>query len=879
MSPRSESDLSRLRRLAQLIATERGDELTTIHLLAAVHRLGGPGRELLAARRLDEATLMSGARAYDEAPDLLESALGQARDLARRAAVPARAPGLPDAPSGVHVLVALVSNRRHAAYRSLTQSGVDVARLRTAATQIALGLVQPPRSSREETPTAQPAAQRAPRAQQARTASRPPSPSETKPAPEPPRRPRMTGPRRRAVQVPLIPPLRRKHDATQRRARPAADVERTTSDVPPKSDVAPKSEPAPKAGCASDVAPKSDAAPRKRKPKSAKAASPTPKSRRKSKTAPPVDAPSELPAVLTELTRDLTALAAEGMLEPVVAREREIERCLDILAKRHANCALLVGPSGVGKTSLARGLALRLAGTSRRLLELRTSELVAGTAARGSLAERVSLLRRAVVEHDVVLFVDEIHDLLDNDELLTELKDALAQGELPMVATTSPARFAQDIEVDPALARRFTVVEVDEPSVTDAFLMLRKVADGLGDHHAVSMPDEAVALAISWSVRYLPGRALPDKAVGLLDLAGARLARRHDGDDEPEVTPEQVAEVVAEQADVPIERLLESDHDRMLALHRTLAKRVVGHERACERIAAVLRRNAAGLRGPRPIGTFLLLGPTGVGKTETAKALAEALFHAPEAMTRLDMSEYAEPHAIARLLGAPPGYVGHEAGGLLTESVRRRPYQVILLDEIEKAHRDVLQAFLQVFDEGRLTDGRGRTVDFRHTVLVLTSNLGAAEMTTAMNKRPVGFGRTDGAARVQSEGLQEVAVKAARSSLPPELYNRLDEVIFFRPLSRDDVRMVAKRLLAGLGRQLAARGIKLEVESEALDALLDQGGFDPELGARPVRRAIARLVEVPLADLLLRGQLAEGDVALVGAHDGKVVVDAVASAA
>jgi ATP-dependent Clp protease ATP-binding subunit ClpC len=378
-------------------------------------------------------------------------------------------------------------------------------------------------------------------------------------------------------------------------------------------------------------------------------------------------------------------------------------------------------------------------------------------------------------------------------------------------------------------------------------------------------------------MRYLPGRALPDKAIAILDLAGARARRKAGGP--IELGLEHIASVVAEIADVPVERLLETDRERMLSLEKFLADRVVGHGAALARVARVVRRNAAGLRSRRPIGSFLLLGPTGVGKTETAKALAEALFHSPDAMTRLDFSEYAEPHAVARLIGSPPGYVGHDAGGQLTEAVRKRPYQVVLLDEIEKAHRDVLEAFLQVFDEGRLTDGRGRRVDFTNTVIVMTSNLGAAEVAAMREGHKVGFARAQGPSGPAPERLAETMITAARAFLPPELYNRIDEVLCFGPLARTEVAEIARRLLGGLADTLEARGIRLEVEPAVLDALLDAGGFDASLGARPMKRTLERLVENPLAELILRGELDEGSVALVSVDGGEIVVDALGAEA
>jgi ATP-dependent Clp protease ATP-binding subunit ClpC len=364
--------------------------------------------------------------------------------------------------------------------------------------------------------------------------------------------------------------------------------------------------------------------------------------------------------------------------------------------------------------------------------------------------------------------------------------------------------------------------------------------------------------------------------VQVLDLAGARTKRR--GGDA--VGLESVAEVISELAGVPEERLLETDAERLLRLEDLLGNRIVGHRHALERIATVLRRNASGFRSQRPIGTFLLLGPTGVGKTETAKAIAECLFHSADAMTRLDLSEYAESHALSRLVGAPPGYVGYDAGGQLTESVRRRPYQVVLLDEIEKAHRDVLEGFLQVFDEGRLTDGRGRTIDFTNTVILLTSNIGAELSPSAQPRGRIGFGalrRTADERRREIEKYQSDVSDAARKALPPELYNRLDEVLAFAPLSREDVAEVARRILTSLARDLeASRGVKLDASPTAIDALLDQGGFDPEMGARPMRRAIGRLIEAPIAEMILKGELTRGDVAMVDVDDkGTILVDAV----
>jgi ATP-dependent Clp protease ATP-binding subunit ClpC len=806
-TPRSsEPELVALRKLAEELAKGRA-RTTTGHLLAAIASRESGAADLLQERRLDVEVLVKAARVTtDDAADSVTRAIQRAREFA------SRSPGRE--PNAVHLLFALCQERGSAAHRALEQCGADVGKVRAAAMQLAMGLAPPRRHPPVHPPLVVPSL----------SPARPPEPARPS---EPPQSTERVG-------APLTVP------------KPAA---------PPVSPVKPR-----------------------------KVRLHTPASR-PVRQSPASEArftldPKRFPT-LCQIGKNLTLAALRGELDPVVGREDEIERTLDVLAKRHANNPCLVGVAGVGKTSVVRGIALRIAEgrdvatlDDRIVIEIAPASVLAGTAVRGSLAERIGLVKGEVQRSDarIVLFFDEIHALFADggDEGTAELKMALAKGELSCIGATTTDEYRRVIEADAALARRFTPIEVEELGPEDAFLALEQVAPIFGRHHGVAYDEKAIAASVTWSVRYLPGKALPDKALGILDLAGARARRRGDGG----VLPEQVAEVVSELAGVPTERLLESDGDRMLRLEELLAQRIVGHTKALGRIATVLRRNASGFRSRRPIGSFLLLGPTGVGKTETAKAIAECLFYAPTAMTRLDLSEYAESHAIARLVGAPPGYIGHDAGGQLTEAVRRRPYQVILLDEIEKAHRDVLEAFLQVFDEGRLTDGRGRTIDFSNAVILLTSNLGTDAARTRFGRGRIGFGgRT---VDQENAAYEDALVASARAALPPELYNRLDEVLAFAPLSRADVAEVARRMLAALGEDLErARGVRLDVSDHAVDALLDAGGYDPELGARPMRRAIGRLIEAPIAEMVLRGQLAQGDVATVDVEGGAIIVDAV----
>ena len=857
-------DVESLRRVAEERARERNQKPTTTHLLAALASGSDDAARLLLDRRLEPEVILSAARVTtDDDANGLRQALQKARELAGRTGASrneARA---------IHVLFALCQDAGTAAYRTLVQCGTDVTRLRVASMQLAMGLAPPRRPVAVASMSASPSAK-------TRTAVVPlvphaphtPAPSVARPSGILP------------VSRPPVPRTTAKAPpATAAKAPPA-----TTAKAPPATTNAPSP---PTSAPPKLAAPAKDAAKAKRSPKEVK----TPG--RPSLARFALD-PKQFP-LLCQVGRNLTELAARGELDPVVGRDAEIERVLDVLAKRERSNACLVGGPGVGKTSVARGLAQRIADgidvacfEESIVIGIEPAAILAGTGIRGSLAERIGQLKGEIAKAKdangrsrIIVFFDEIHVLFGQDagdEASTELKLALARGELACIGATTEQQYRRSIDADPGLSRCFTPIDVTELGPEEAMLAILGVAPLFEKHHACTFDEDAIAKSITWSVRYLPNKALPDKAVQILDLAGARTRRR--GENRVEVA--EVAEVVSELAGVPEERLLETDAERLLRVEELLGERIVGHRHALEKIATVLRRNASGFRSRRPIGTFLLLGPTGVGKTETAKAIAECLFHSGDAMTRLDLSEYAESHAISRLVGAPPGYVGHDAGGQLTEAVRRRPYQVVLLDEIEKAHRDVLEGFLQVFDEGRMTDGRGRTVDFTNTVILLTSNIGAELSPQASSRGRIGFGATQRGANERAREIsayQEAVAEAARRALPPELFNRLDEVLAFAPLSREDVAEVARRILRALARDLdAARGVKLNASPAAVEALLDAGGFDPEMGARPMRRAIGRLIEAPIAEMILKGELRRGDVALVEADNGKIVVDAVTPA-
>jgi ATP-dependent Clp protease ATP-binding subunit ClpC len=574
--------------------------------------------------------------------------------------------------------------------------------------------------------------------------------------------------------------------------------------------------------------------------------------------------PREFPWLAAH-ARNLTALAEEGKLDPALGRERETEELLDILGKRRANNPVLVGEAGVGKTAIVEGLALRMSGNERVLLQLDVSGLVAGTQLRGSFSERLIGIKDEVrrAEGRFIVFIDELHMLIGAgaagegpQDAANELKAALARGEFPCIGATTHDEFRKHIQGDPALERRFVPVLVREPSPADATRILRGAAPQYEEHHQVSFLPDALEAAAQLTARYVRDRYLPDKAFAAMDLAGSRARREGRG----EVSREDVARAVARMAGLPEDRLLQPDGERFLSLERRLAARIVGHERNISAIARAVRRNYAGFSAQRPLASFFFCGPSGVGKTETARALADELFDG--ALVRIDLSEYAEPHTAARLVGAPPGYVGYGEGGQLTEAVRRRPASVVLLDEAEKAHLAVLQLLLQVLDEGQLTDGRGRRIDFCGAVVILTSNLGAGAF-AAEGQRPMGFAQPIEPSPEKTEPQTLRALEQARAGFPPELWGRLDEKLVFAPLAQDEVGRIAQLLLEGSSRRLwDERRIAFRIGPGLVDHLIAAGGYQVALGARPMRQVIQRLVESPLADQILAGQVKSGETLL-----------------
>jgi ATP-dependent Clp protease ATP-binding subunit ClpC len=636
------------------------------------------------------------------------------------------------------------------------------------------------------------------------------------------------------------------------------------------------------------------------------------------------EAPTNTPE-LDKYSRDLTTMARDGKLDPVIGRAQEIETTIEILARRKKNNPVLIGEPGVGKTAIVEGLAQRIvdgevpeALRGKRLVELNINSMVAGSKYRGEFEERVQKILKEVTEHqgEMILFIDEIHTIVGAGQgggeggldIANVFKPMLARGELNLIGATTLNEYQKHIEKDAALERRFQPVMVAEPTVAQAIMILRGLRDTFEAHHKVTITDEAILAAAELSDRFIQGRFLPDKAIDLIDQAAARvklsatarpvevqeieaelhqLKREQDyaasrkqyekaaelgkqieakearlkelveawekdrATGSAEVRASHVAQIVSKLTGIPVSELTEAEREKLLKMEERLHQRVIGQEQAIKAVSDAVRLARAGLReGSKPVATFLFLGPTGVGKTELAKALAEVVYGDEGALLRIDMSEYMEKHTVARLIGAPPGYVGYDEGGQLTEKVRRKPYSVILLDEIEKAHPDVYNVLLQVFDDGRLTDGKGRVVDFTNTIIIATSNLGSDRIQKRLHLR--------GTVAEQPEKLKEELMEVLRGHFRPEFLNRIDEIIVFHALSKAEIRQIVLLQLERVKRTAASQGVTVELDDSLVEMLAAEG-YRPEYGARELKRQIRSLVETRLARAMLGGEVAKGD--------------------
>src|SRR6267142_1463206 len=636
----------------------------------------------------------------------------------------------------------------------------------------------------------------------------------------------------------------------------------------------------------------------------------------------------ETPA-LNQFGRDLTQLAREGKLDPVIGREKEIERVIQVLSRRKKNNPVLIGEPGVGKTAIAEGLAQRIVSSqvpeslkNKRIVTLDLAAVVAGTKYRGQFEERLKTVMNEIRESkDTVIFIDELHTIVGAGgaegaiDASNMLKPALARGELQCIGATTLDEFRKYIEKDGALERRFQPIMVDPPSVDETIQIIMGLRDKYEAHHGSKYTDEAIVVAVKLADRYINDRFLPDKAIDVIDEAGAcgrlsisaiptevrelekqveevakekeaaiqqqefeKAARIRDREKElraklrelkknwteikhetqATVDADLISTVIARMTGIPIARIEEKESEKLLRMEEEIRKSIVGQDEAVTAVSRAIRRNRAGLRDPRrPIGSFIFLGPTGVGKTELARVLARFLFDDPDALIRIDMSEYMEKFSVSRLIGAPPGYVGHEEGGQLTEKVRRKPYSVVLLDEVEKAHPDVFNILLQVLDDGQLTDSLRRKVDFKNTVLIMTSNLGARQI---KGGRSLGF--SERSEESTYTGMKQTVMDELKKSFNPEFLNRIDEAIVFHPLERPQMAQITAILLEQVADRLKTNGIRVTLDHSVVELLIEKG-FDVTLGARPLKRSIQKLIEDPLSEHVLRGQLKDGSEVVV----------------
>jgi len=650
---------------------------------------------------------------------------------------------------------------------------------------------------------------------------------------------------------------------------------------------------------------------------------------------------------LTDFATDLNESAKQSKIDPVIGRDTEIQRVIQILSRRTKNNPVLIGEPGVGKTAIAEGLAQRIVTgnvpeilRNKRIISLSISSMLAGAKYRGEFEERLKKAIDEVQQHDdMIIFIDEIHTLVGAGategamDAANILKPALARGEFQVIGATTLDEYKKHIEKDAALERRFQPVQVGEPNEEDALEILKGLRDRYEAFHKAKITDEALKAAVSLSSRYITDRFLPDKAIDVVDEAASKVrmqvfstapdvkaleerlkvvknekeaavtsqdfekaaklrdeektlvkdisdkksAAKEESDQKLVVTEDDIAAVVAQWTGIPVAKIAEEESETLLHLEKELHKRVVGQDDAVTAVAKAVRRARAGLKDPkRPIGSFLFLGPTGVGKTELARALASSLFGDESAMIRLDMSEYMEKHTVSRLVGAPPGYVGYEEGGQLTDAVRRKPYSVILLDEVEKAHADFFNILLQVLDDGRLTDSQGRTVDFRNTVIIMTSNLGAKAL--HKNSPELGFlapkkseSSINQSNSIDFKEAKKSVMDAVKRHFRPEFLNRIDEMIVFQPLTEEDLQQIVSILMSDVTKRLKERELQLEITAEAMQLLVKEGS-DFTMGARPLKRAIQRLIEDPVSDLILKGDATEGKTIKADVKDNEIVV-------